>query len=159
MERKTSVQAEDGKQEIIVTREFDLPVEVLFRAYVEPELVEQWMGTNVLKLENKIYGSWHFETTDPKGNTYAFSGVIHEFCPNQRITRTFQMERMPASGAQFPVQLEFIEFVSLTKHTSKLLMHIVFKSVDLRDQMVRLPFAQGLNWAHNRLQTIVGQLN
>jgi uncharacterized protein YndB with AHSA1/START domain len=51
MERKTKVDAEDGKQEITITREFDLPVELLFRAHAEPEIVEQWMGTKVLKLE------------------------------------------------------------------------------------------------------------
>jgi uncharacterized protein YndB with AHSA1/START domain len=57
MELKTKINAEDGKQEIMVTREFDLPLELLFRAYVEPAIVEQWMGTKVLKLENKKHGS------------------------------------------------------------------------------------------------------
>ena len=50
MERKTKIHAEDGKQELVITREFDLPLELLFKAYAEPELVEQWMGTKVLKL-------------------------------------------------------------------------------------------------------------
>ncbi len=57
MERKTKINAEDGKQELVITREFDLPLELLFKAYVEPEIVEQWMGTKVLKLENKKHGS------------------------------------------------------------------------------------------------------
>ena len=68
MEQKTKINAEDGKQELVITREFDLPLELLFKAYVEPEIVEQWMGTKVLKLENKKHGSWQFETTDAKGN-------------------------------------------------------------------------------------------
>ncbi len=67
MEQKTKVNAEDGKQELVITREFDLPLELLFKAYVEPEIVEQWMGTKVLKLENKKHGSWQFETTDAQG--------------------------------------------------------------------------------------------
>ena len=50
MEQKTKVHAEEGKQELVITRAFDLPVELLFKAYVEPEIVEQWMGTKVLKL-------------------------------------------------------------------------------------------------------------
>jgi uncharacterized protein YndB with AHSA1/START domain len=66
MERKTKVNAEDGKQEIVITREFDLPLELLFKAYVESDIVEQWMGTKVLKLENKKHGSYQFETTDPR---------------------------------------------------------------------------------------------
>ena len=68
MEQKTKIKAEDGKQELVITREFDLPLELLFKAYVEPEIVEQWMGTKVLKLESKKHGSWQFETTDAKGN-------------------------------------------------------------------------------------------
>jgi uncharacterized protein YndB with AHSA1/START domain len=154
MERKTKIHAEDGKQEIIITREFDLPVEMLFKAYVEPDIVEQWMGTRVLILDSKKHGSWHFETTDPKGNKHSFSGVIHEFSPNQRITRTFEMENSSASAVRFPAQLEFLEFDKLTDTTSKLRIHIVYRSVAFRDQMLQLPFAQGLNMAHNRLQAV-----
>jgi uncharacterized protein YndB with AHSA1/START domain len=89
MDRKTKIDAEDGKQELVITREFDLPLELLFQAYIETEIVEQWMGTKVLKLENKKHGSYQFETTDPKGNKHAFSGTIHDFVPNEKITRTF----------------------------------------------------------------------
>jgi len=153
MEQKTKINAEDGKQELLITREFDLPLELLFKAYVEPAIVEQWMGTKVLKLENKKHGSYQFETTDPHGNKHRFNGVIHEFGPNQKITRTFEMENTP-----FPVQLEFLEFEKLTDDTSKLNMQIVYKSVAHRDQMLKLPFAQGITMAHNRLQEIVSKL-
>ena len=153
MERKTKINAEDGKQELVITREFDLPLELLFKAYVEPEIVEQWMGTKVLKLESKKHGSYQFETTDAKGNKYGFNGTIHEFSPNRKITRTFEMENAP-----FDVQLEFLEFEKLTVDTSKLNMHIVYRSVAHRDQMLQLPFAQGINMAHNRLQEIVRRL-
>ena len=154
MEQKTKINAEDGKQELVITREFDLPLELLFKAYVEPEIVEQWMGTKVLKLENKKHGSWRFETTDAQGNVvFQANGVIHEFAPNRKITRTFEMVNAP-----FDVQLEFLEFEKLTDDTSKLNMHIVFRSVALRDQLLKLPFVQGINMAHNRLQDIVSKL-
>jgi uncharacterized protein YndB with AHSA1/START domain len=153
MERKTKVHAEEGKQELMITREFDLPLQLLFKAYAEPEIVEQWMGTKVLKMENKKHGSYQFETTDPKGNKYGFNGTIHEFSENQKITRTFEMENTP-----FGVQLEFIEFEKLTADTSRLNIHTIFKSVSQRDQMLKLPFVQGINMAHNRLQEIVNKL-
>ncbi|MFD2163784.1 SRPBCC domain-containing protein [Paradesertivirga mongoliensis] len=153
MEQKTHVHAEEGKQDIMITREFDLPLELLFKAYADPEIVEQWMGTKVLKLENKNHGSYQFETTDPKGNKHGFHGTIHEFCLNRKITRTFEMENTP-----FAVQLEFLEFEELTQETSRLKMHIVFKSVAHRDQMLQLPFIQGINMAHNRLQDILNKL-
>lgn len=153
MERKTKINAGDGKQELVITREFDLPLELLFKAYADPEIVEQWMGTKVLKLENKKHGSYQFETADPHGNKHGFNGVIHEFSPNQKITRTFEMENTP-----FDVQLEFLEFEKLTGDTSKLTMHVIYRSVALRDQMLKLPFAQGINMAHNRIQDIVSKL-
>ena len=153
MERKTKINAEENKQDLVITREFDLPVELLFKAYEEAEIVEQWMGTKVLKLENKKHGSYQYETTDPKGKKHRFNGAIHEFVPGRKITRTFEMENTP-----FEVQLEFLEFEKLTSDTSKLNMHVVYKSVELRDKMLQLPFAQGINMAHNRLQEIVNKL-
>lgn len=153
MERKTKIHAEDGKQELIITREFDLPLELLFKAYEEAELVEQWMGTKVLKLENKQHGGYRFETTDPMGNKHGFSGTIHDFVPEQKITRTFEMESAP-----FGPQLEFLEFESLTDEASKLTMHVIYRSVEIRDQILKLPFAQGINMAHNRIQEIAGKL-
>ena len=153
MERKTKINAEDGKQELLITREFDLPLDLLFKAYVEPEIIEQWMGTKVLKLENKKHGSYQFETSDAQGKVvFRANGTIHEVVPNQKITRTFEMENAP-----FDVQLEFLEFEKLTEDTSKLKMHIVYKSVALRDQLLQLPFAQGVNMAHNRIQDILSK--
>ncbi len=146
--------AEAGKQELVITREFDLPLELLFKAYEEPEIVEQWMGTKVLKLENRKHGSWQFETSDSKGNVVLrTNGTIHEFVPNQKITRTFEMENTP-----YEVHLEFLDFEKLTDDTSKLTMHIVYRSVAMRDEMLKLPFAQGINMAHNKLQEVAGKL-
>ena len=159
MEQKTKVNAEDGKQDLMITREFDLPLQLLFKAYQEPELVEQWMSneystTKLLKLESKKHGSWQLETTDPQGKVvFRANGVIHEFVPNQKLTRTFEMENTP-----FGVQLEVYEFKKLTDDTSRLNMHVIYESVAQRDQVLKLPFAQGINMAHNRLQDIVSKL-
>jgi uncharacterized protein YndB with AHSA1/START domain len=153
MEQKTKINAEEGKQDLVITREFDLPLELLFKAYTEPEIVEQWMGTKVLKLESKRHGGYQFETTDPKGNKHGFHGVIHEFSPNQKITRTFEMANTP-----FGVQLEIYLFEQVTADTSKLTMHVVYESPSQRDQVLQLPFAQGINMAHNRIQDILSKL-
>ena len=152
MERKTKINAREGRQELMITREFDLPLDLLFKAYEDPEIIEQWMGTKVLKLENKKHGAYQFETIDPKGNKHGFNGTIHEFVPNKKITRTFEMENAP-----FDVQLEFLEFEKLTDDTSKLNMHVIYRSVELRDQMLKLPFEYGINMAHNRIQDILNK--
>ncbi len=155
MRKKTEIFAEDNSQSVLVTRVFDLPLELLFMAYEDPRIIEQWMGTKVLTLENKNHGSWRFQTTDEHGNVvFQAHGVYHEFSPNQKITRTFEMENSP-----FPVQLEYMEFEALTQETSKLSMLIVYKSSDYRDQMLQLPFASGLNSAHDRLQDVASKLN
>lgn len=150
MELKTKIHAEDGKQELTITRVFDLPLELLFKAHTDPQLIARWMGTRVMELENEAHGSWRYETADPAGNiVFRAHGVIHEFVPNKKITRTFEME-----GAPFGPQLEFFDFEKLTEDTSKLIMHLIFRSVALRDQILKLPFARGLNMAHDRLQEI-----
>ena len=112
------------------------------------------MGTNVLKLENKKHGGYLFETKDQNGNVvFRANGAIHEFIPESLIVRTFEMENTP-----FPVQLEFLEFESLSGDKSKLTMQIVYRSPENRDQMLKLPFAQGINMAHDRLQEVVSKL-
>ena len=159
MEQKTKVNAEDGKQELQITRKFDLPVELLFKAYTEPEIVEQWMSNKfstmkVLKLESIKHGSWQFESTDANGKVvFKAHGVIHDFIQDRKITRTFEMDNTP-----FGVQLEIYEFEQLTDDTSKLNMHVIYESVAQRNQVLQLPFALGLNMAHNRIQDIMLQL-
>jgi len=154
MERKTKIDAEEGKQDLLITREFDLPLELLFKAYEDPEVVSQVMGTKVVKFESKKHGSYQYETTDEKGNVlFKANGAIHEFSPNKKITRTFEMENTP-----FGVQLEVYEFEKITDNTSKLTMHVIYESPALRDQVLKLPFAQGINMAHNRIQDIMSKL-
>jgi uncharacterized protein YndB with AHSA1/START domain len=153
MEQKTKITAEAGKQELMITREFDLPVELLFKAYAEPDIVEQWMGTKVLKLESKKHGSYQFVTSDAKGNSYRFNGVIHEFSLNRKIARTFEMEDMSLG-----IQLELLGFEKRTDDTSKLNIHIIYESAAHRDKALKMGMVQGINMAHNRLQTVVNKL-
>ena len=154
MEQKTNVKADEGKQDLTITRQFDLPLELLFKAYEDAEIVSQWMGTKVLKLESKKHGNYQFETTDKNGNkVFGASGVIHEFIPNRKITRTFEMDNSP-----FGVQLEVYEFEKISDETSHLNMHVIYESAKQRDEVLKLPFKYGINMAHNRLEEVVNKL-
>ena len=159
MELKTKVHAEDGKQELTITREFDLPVELLFKAHAEPEIIEQVMTNpyttaKILKFEGKKHGSYQLQSSDAQGKVvFKANGVIHEFIPNKKIIRTFEMEHTP-----FGVQLEVYEFEKLTDKTSKLNMHVIYESGAQRDQVLKMPFAQGISMAHDRLQEIMNKL-
>ena len=150
MERKTTVIAEEGRQDITIVRQFDLPVELLFRAYQEPELLEQWMGTKVLKMDNRRHGSYAFETSHNGKVMFRAHGAIHECIPNREIIRTFEME-----GAEIGAQLEFLTFESLSASESKLTIHIIYRSEAHRAAQLKLPFAYGINMAHDRLQEVL----
>ena len=159
MSLKTQVHAEDGLQTLTITREFELPVELLYTAHTDGQIFEEWMshehGTvKLLKFEIRNDGGWHFQNSDLQGNVvFQARGVFHTIIPNQKIIRTFEMVNTP-----FDTQLEFLEFEQLSEDISKLTMQIVYRSVALRDQMVKLPFQQGLHMAHNRLQNVLSKL-
>jgi uncharacterized protein YndB with AHSA1/START domain len=158
MERKTKIIAENGKQDMVITRDFDLPVDLLFKAHADPDILAQWMSNpyataKVLKFEGKKHGGYQLESTDAKGNVvFSSNGVFHAFDLNKKITRTFEMENAP-----YGVQLEVYEFEPVTENTSRLNMHVIYESVELRDQLLKLPFAQGVSMAHDRLQEILNQ--
>lgn len=148
MEMKTNIHAEPGKQELVITRKFELSAALVYQAYTVPEYIEQWMGNQVVKLENHAHGGYIFITKDPQGKVlFQANGTIHSVVENKQIVRTFEME-----NAGFPVQLEFIDFHEIDDESSTLTIKIVFKSAEDRDNMLRLPFAHGINMAHGRLQ-------
>jgi len=150
MEQKTKIDAQEGKQELTITRVFNLPVELVYKAYTEAEYVAQWMGTTVLKLENKNHGNYEFETSHEGNVMFKANGTIHKVVPNQEIVRTFEMENMTIG-----VQLEFLSFEKVTEDKSKLTIQIIYKSEKHRAEQLKLPFAYGLNMAHNRLEEIL----
>lgn len=149
MEQKTKIDAQDGRQDLIITREFNLPLELLFKAYTEAHFIEQWMGTKVLKLENRTHGSYQFETSYNGNVVFKANGTIHAVKANHSIIRTFEMENMPIG-----VQLEFLSFEELSNERSKLTIHIVYKSEKHRAEQMKLPFTYGLNMAHDTLETL-----
>lgn len=151
MELKTKINAEQGEQQLTITRSFNLPVALLFKAFSVPELLGQWMGTRVVELENTALGKYQFETTDPAGKVvFQAKGTIHGVKENQQIIRTFEMVNAP-----FDVQLEFLDFKSLGPGESELKMQVVYRSKEIRDQMLQLPFASGISKAHDRLEALM----
>ncbi len=150
---KTQIEAEDGKQEIFIRRAFDLPINLLFKAYTVPELIEQWMGNKVLIHESKNHGSYRFETRSPNGNLlFSANGVIHSFEQGKAIVRTFEMENTPYSP-----QLEYLSFEELEEGKSTLVIHVLYRSVKERDEILKLPFTYGINMAHDRLEETMKQ--
>ena len=92
---KTQITAEPGIPQIIMTCEFDAPRELVFRAYTEPELLQQWLGPRDLTMavkENDVRdgGKWRFVHTDAHGHEHGFHGVFHGNPSPAGIVRTLQ---------------------------------------------------------------------
>src|SRR5206468_12548956 len=112
---KTSVMAEQGKQEAFITREFDAPRHLVFKAFTDPKLYVQWLGPRRLKMrlekfEPKSGGAWRYVHVDADGTEYGFHGVNHEVLPPERLIGTFEFEGLPEKGH---VSLETARFEDL----------------------------------------------
>ena len=153
---KTIVTAEPGKQDILITREFDAPRELVFKAYTDPNLISQWWGprgvtTIVDKMEAKKGGMWRF-VHKAKDAEYAFNGVYHDVVSPERIVQTFEFE--PMAGH---VLLETIMFEDHGGKT-KLISQSVFQSVEDRDGMLQSGMESGAAESNDRLDELLEKL-
>jgi uncharacterized protein YndB with AHSA1/START domain len=153
---ETTITAEPGKQELFITREFDAPRELVFKAFTTPELIVEWLGPRELKMrldkfEPKSGGSYRYVHIDPAGNEYGFHGVVHEVLPPQRIIQTFEFEGLPQSGH---VAMETSRFVELPGYRTQVTIQSVFQSVTDRDGMMQSGMERGVNDSHERLDEL-----
>ena len=161
MTTKTAhVSAEPGKQEILVTREFDAPRELVFKAYTDPKLVPQWWGprrlsTRVDRMDVRPGGQWRFINRDAEGNEYAFHGVYHEILAPERIIDTFEFEGLPETGH---VTLETMRLEELPGGRTRLTVQSVFQSVADRDGMLQTDMEDGMNETYDRLAEIMKKM-
>ncbi len=154
---KTEYVIELGKQEFRVTRVFDAPRELVFRAFTDPELVPQWWGprdltTRIEKMDVRAGGSWRFIHRDAQGNVHPFRGVYHDVVAPERIIGTFEYE--PVAGH---VSLVAATFESLGDRT-RLVQHQVFESVEDRDGMVGAGMQKGSDESMDRLAELLTKL-
>ncbi|MBS1635795.1 MAG: SRPBCC family protein [Bacteroidetes bacterium] len=157
---KTQIIAEPGKQELFIIREFDASRELVYQAFSDAGLISQWMGPcdmtcRIEKHENRSHGSWRYIHTDPKGNEYAFNGVIHEVCPPERVIRTFEFEGLPEKGH---VSLEFLTLEALPGDRTKIVIHVIYKTVMDRDGHVMSGMERGVQEGHQRLDDMLARL-
>ena len=158
---ETTFTIEPGRQELFMSREFDAPVELLYRAYTDPGLVFQWMGPADLKSEVEVYdvrpgGRWRYVSVAPDGSRYGFHGVFHDVTPNERLIQTFEFEGLPESGH---VTLDTARFESLPGNRSRLLAQSVFQSVEDRDGMVAAGMSGGVIEGFARLDEVLAGLS
>ncbi|MCZ7395545.1 MAG: SRPBCC family protein [Candidatus Methanoperedens sp.] len=157
---QTKITAIPGKQEIFITREFDAPRELVFKAFTDPKLYIQWLGPWELvmtleKFEPRNGGMWRYIHKDKDGNDYAFHGVTHEVTAPERIIGTFEFEGLPEKGH---VVLETARFEVLPGDRTKLTSHSVFQSVADRDGMLQSGMERGVNDSYDRLDELLEKM-
>lgn len=154
----TNLIAEPGKQEIVMTREFDAPRELVFRAHTDPNLIAQWWGprrftTTVDRMDAQMGGIWRFVQRDADGNEYAFHGVYHEVASPERLVQTFEFEGMPGHVLLETMTLEEVE------GRTKLTARSVFQTVEDRDGMLQSDMEEGAAESWDRLAELLGELS
>lgn len=149
------VTAEPGMPFVDMIREVDAPVADVYRAYVEPDLVRQWLGPRDLVMvvdswDARVGGSWAFVHIDPAGNRYGFRGVFHDVAENQGIVQTFEYDGFPGH-----VSLERVGFEDLGGRT-RIVTHTVFQSLEDRDGMVASGMERGVREGYERMEELLG---
>jgi uncharacterized protein YndB with AHSA1/START domain len=155
---KTQITAEPGTPFLQITREFDAPKELVFRAYTEPDLLVQWLGPrsvtmNVERYELRDGGTWRYTHADDEGNEYGFHGVFHGQPSVDGIVQTFEFE-----GAPGHVMLEWLTF---EERDGKTIIHAnsVAQSVEDRDAMVASGMETGVVEGYERLDELLAKLS
>ena len=156
MSSKTLVTAEPGKQDLFITREFDAPRELVFRAHTDPELYQKWVGPHGMTMTIEQWdcregGSYKF-THERDGHKYAFFGVYHEILDSQRIIGTFEFDGLPERGHVIMGKTTFEE---LPGGRSRLVHQSVFFSVEDRDGMVQSGMERGVNDGYEKLDALL----
>jgi uncharacterized protein YndB with AHSA1/START domain len=151
---KTEIVAEPGVPQIVITREFDAPRDLLFRAHVDPEMLVRWLGPRNLTMtidhmDVRDGGTWRFVHRDADGNAYGFRGVFHGDPSPDGTVRTFEYE-----GAPGHVSLETLTFEERNGKTL-LRVNAVYQSVADRDAMIASGMEDGVEDGYARLDELV----
>jgi uncharacterized protein YndB with AHSA1/START domain len=154
----TQITAEPGVPFIDISREFDAPRDLVFRAHTDPELLVQWLGGDKYQMIIDRYdvrdgGTWRYVHRDDDGNEYGFHGVFHGTPSPDGMVQTFEFE-----GAPGYVSLDALTLEDVDGGRTRIRIHSVHQSVEGRDAMVASGMEAGLNAGYRRLDELIARL-
>jgi len=153
---KMNLIAEPGQLDLQMSREFNAPRELVFKAFIDPALVGQWWGeggtTVVDKLEPKMGGIWRYVQQGSDGNEYAFRGVFHEVTAPERLVYTFEFEAMPGHI--------LLETMTFEEHNGKtrIIDSAVYQTLEDRDGMIAMGMEGGAEQSWDQLEALLKTL-
>jgi uncharacterized protein YndB with AHSA1/START domain len=144
-------------EQILITREFDAPKELVWRAYTEPELVRKWWHANrgemtVCDIDLRVGGGWRYVMVTPDGVEVAFRGEYREVVPYERIVSTEVYEAVPDAEA-----VDTIEFTEAGGRTTITLL-VQHQRKEHRDMHVESGMEDGLQDALDLLEQVARSL-
>jgi uncharacterized protein YndB with AHSA1/START domain len=157
MTNALTVNAPDGLPYIDTAREFEAPVESVFRAYRDPDLLKQWLGPGRFEMDIERHdfvtqGGFRW-THRAEGEEYRFNGVFHTVRDNELAIQTFEYD-----GAPDQVSIEFLTFTDLGDGRSRLSGHAVYPSVEARDAMVSSGMESGMTEGYDKLDELLASV-
>jgi len=151
------ITAEPGMPQVVTSRTFAAPRDLVFRAFTEPDLLVQWLGPRKYTMTIDRYdlrdgGTYRYIHADDDGNAFAFHGVFHGEPSPDGIVQTFEFEGAPGNVS--------MDTLTLEEHDGKTTVHSnsVFQSVEARDAMVQSGMAEGMNEGYDRLDEVLAKL-
>jgi uncharacterized protein YndB with AHSA1/START domain len=153
---KTRITAAPGEPFIDMERELDAPRELVLRAYLEPELVRQWLGPRQYEMvidqwDARAGGAYRYVQRDGE-NQYGFHGVFHSMDMDSMV-QTFEFE-----GAPGHVSLDRQVLEDLGDGRTRVKTHSVFQSVADRDAMIEAGMSEGVEDGYLRLDELLARL-
>jgi len=154
---KTQITAEPGAPFIQVTREFDAPRDLIYRAHTDPDLLAQWLGPRGLSMRVDRWdvrdgGAWRYVHVGPDGSEYGFHGVFHGPPSPERMVQTFEFEGAPGHVSLGTLTLEEQNGRTIARVQS------VYQSVEDRDATIEGGMEQGMSEGYERLEELVARL-
>jgi uncharacterized protein YndB with AHSA1/START domain len=154
MSNDTTIELDQKVPLVRITREFDAPLEKVFRAHTDARLLEQWMGprrheTTYETFDCRTGGEYRFVSRSD-GNEFAFHGVYHDVRENDRIVQTFCWEGMPDH-----VALEKVIFEDLGDGRTRLVATSLVDSFEDRDAFVATGMESGVREGYERLDELL----
>jgi uncharacterized protein YndB with AHSA1/START domain len=151
---KTRIVSKPGRQDIIITREFESSPDKLFKAHIDPELYSQWLAPrkfvmDIQRFEPKAGGSWSYVFRDMDGHTLSFHGFYHEVKKDEKIVSTFEFE-----GEGYTI-LSVTKFEKLSPKGTRLTIQSIFQTIEERDAEAKYLTGDHLDDSFTRLEQLL----